>query len=578
MNLRLVRTVRHLRARQLVGQVRVRLGRYLDDHEAFVRQAVPEFPGCAWAPKVGFLAPGPQLNHTHHLRQGHFNFLNDSREIGWPPRWDADGPSKLWLYNLFYFEYLWALEYEDAKTIVLDWINRYGLATESIGWQSYPISLRLMNWCCVFWGKHREQVANDVQFQAVLWQSIFMQAEWLRGHLETHLLGNHLFENAAALTLVGACFGGPAARLWSQTGRDLLWKEVAEQVLPDGGHFERSPMYQSRVGYVLATLLNVADTGLRAIIREPLGRLIRSLRALAHPDGGISLFNDSALEVYNLPSQIAAYVAKIEGRQANLLGASGAFSLPDTGYYGWRSPSGTYLICDAGPIGPDYLPGHAHGDIFSFELSLNGHRVVVDSGVHDYEVSESRRYCRSTAAHNTVEIDGQDQCEFWAAFRVARRGRPRNVRWNAGTNGFRLAAWHDGYQRLASRAKHSRQFVWHEPGVLMVRDRTAAKTVCSVVSRLHLHPQCRVTESGRDWVRVEYPAGNCTVSFAGSGRVGIEEYSYCPQFGKSMRAPVISYSLRGAETLSGFCLLDGSEGMRLDLKEGAVGHERRYVW
>ena len=48
--------------------------------------------------------------------------------------------------------------------------------------------------------------------------------------------------------------------------------------------------------------------------------------------------------------------------------------MPDTGYYGARSADGHYVVCDAAPIGPDYNPGHAHGDLFSFELSLGGHR------------------------------------------------------------------------------------------------------------------------------------------------------------------------------------------------------------
>ena len=76
--------------------------------------------------------------------------------------------------------------------------------------------------------------------------------------------------------------------------------------------------------------------------------------------------------------------------------------------FGARTADGHYLVCDAAPIGPDYLPGHAHGDLLSFELSLGGHRVFVDSGVESYEADELRRYCRSTRAHNTVELDGAD--------------------------------------------------------------------------------------------------------------------------------------------------------------------------
>ena len=104
------------------------------------------------------------------------------------------------------------------------------------------------------------------------------------------------------------------------------------------------------------------------------------------------------------------------------------FALRDAGYYGARG-SGHYVVCDAAPIGPDYQPGHAHGDLLSFELSLAGRRVIVDAGVHGYDGDPLRAWCRSTRAHNTVEIDGEDQCEFWGTFRVARRARPRDVVW-----------------------------------------------------------------------------------------------------------------------------------------------------
>ncbi len=82
------------------------------------------------------------------------------------------------------------------------------------------------------------------------------------------------------------------------------------------------------------------------------------------------------------------------------------------------------MVIDCGAIGPDYQPGHAHCDTLSYELAIDGRRVIVDSGVHDYEPTQHRAYARSTPAHNTVVIDGQEQSEMWGVFRVARRARP----------------------------------------------------------------------------------------------------------------------------------------------------------
>src|SRR5262249_16878467 len=195
--------------------------------------------------------------------------------------------------------------------------------------------------------------------------------------------------------------------------------------------------------------------------------------------------------------------------------APGAFALPDTGYYGAREAAGHYVVCDAAPIGPEYLPGHAHGDLLSFELSLAGRRAVVDAGVFGYEVDERRAFPRSTSAHNTVEIEGEDQCEFWAAFRVGRRGRPRDVRFEARAGGFSLEAWHDGYARLPGAPRHARRFAWHRDGVLLVRDRVDAGRRVRACSRLHLHPECRVAAPQGAAARIAHPGGAFQVRFAG---------------------------------------------------------------
>ena len=115
---------------------------------------------------------------------------------------------------------------------------------------------------------------------------------------------------------------------------------------------------------------------------------------------------------------------------------------------------------------------------------------MFDAGVTSYEADPMRQYCRSTRAHNTVEVGGADQCEFWSAFRVARRGRPRDVVFERLEDGFRLTGWHDGYERLRGRPRHQREFVWSGRGTLRVRDLVRGRRPLRAVSRLHLHPTC----------------------------------------------------------------------------------------
>lgn len=543
-------TVVHLRRQQIASQVRNRLRPLYERPQNFNAQSLPEFRGCRWQPKYDFLPPGPQTHSVIDMLEGRFSFLNSDHHVDWPPDWNRNDLPKLWLYNLHYFEYLWALDYENTKSLVLDWVEHHPLRENQVGWEPYPTSLRLMNLCSVFFGKYRAQTEADLIFLNRLWASIYLQAQWLSEHFETHLLGNHLFENGAALAFVGSCFSGNAAENWLQRGKRVLAQEIPEQILRDGMHFERSPMYHCRIVYLLALLYSTGHSALVDLVREPLVRTLDALVKLTHPDGKIGLFNDSAFSVYNTSAELAAYVRELlVGNNRDIKSSEGGpFALPEAGYYGFRDDKGTYIVCDAAPIGPDYIPGHAHADIFSFELSLRGHRVVVDSGVYDYEPSSMRTYCRSTKAHNTVEIEGADQCEMWAAFRVGRRGYPREVRWMPSENGFRLKGWHDGYKKLKGRPKHTRRFIWSRSGTLVVEDRIIASCTQNVISRIHLHPSCKIDRVDIDVVEVIYPAGRFIVSFQGNGTLALEKSFYCPCFGLKYENPVLAYRVSRPNT------------------------------
>jgi uncharacterized heparinase superfamily protein len=252
--------------------------------------------------------------------------------------------------------------------------------------------------------------------------------------------------------------------------------------------------------------------------------------------------------------------------------------MPETGYFGAAGRGGDYLVCDAGPIGPDYQPGHAHGDLFSFELSFGGRRVVSDSGVHGYEDDPLRAWCRSTRAHNTVEIDGQSQCEFWSVFRVARRARPHDVRFEPRDGGFRLSAWHDGYQRLAGAPRHQRRFAWHPRGVLLVKDEITSGRSVTARSRLHLHPGCVVEDLAGLRARIRHPGGVFQICFAGAGELTVEASEHCPEFGSRQERTALCFQTSGAQLAFGFCIANTAEEIGYDLGSGASVSGETVSW
>jgi uncharacterized heparinase superfamily protein len=536
-------TAKYLKGRQIAGQVRNRVRNGFESSRSRSTFKVPLYSGCVWSESVALPPAGGSGAHQPHALEGRYTFLNRTEQQGWPPSWKSGGLPKLWLYNLHYFDWIWNIPYEQARQAVNDWIAKYPLKRNRAGWEPYPVSLRLMNWVGYFFGKNRIALESDYEFSDSLWKSLYLNASWLMRHLESHLLANHLFENAAALLLTGSCFEGTDARNWRERGLAILQHEIEEQILPDGMHFERSPMYHSRVFYVLLLLAAAGDQGLERQAKQAIGRMAGALASLVHPDGRIALLNDSAFGIYHEPDELLRYAsellpADIAKREVPV----GPVALKDAGYYGWRSSAGNYIICDAGPIGPDYQPGHAHAGIFSFELSLGGRRVVVDSGVCSYEPGADRNYCRATRAHNTVEIAGRDQCEMWGSFRVARRARVRLLEWTPSDQGFTLHAVHDGYKRLRPGLLHSRRFDWNSAGFLQVTDSIEGARGEAITARLHLGPDCLIDQVSGKAVLISVESMKLRISFQGNGRLAVEDSLYCPEFGQKVQNKQIVFS------------------------------------
>jgi uncharacterized heparinase superfamily protein len=311
----LFHTIRHLRAGQVASRAYFRLADRLGNPSAWYRRLRPmEIGDCRWSPRADFLPPEQQGNLAAAIGEGRFRFQNDERCVGRPFDWDFVDAPLLWRYNLHYFDYVWSLEFSAAREIAMDWINRHAIGRGQVGWEPYPTSLRLMNWCGFFFGRHLRQVRADSQFLQAIQKSIGMQAAWLSRRLEYHLLGNHLLENAAALALVGSCFDGPEAERCSRMGMRILRMELEEQVLADGMHFELSPMYHSRVLYLLLSMMNVVPEEICDWLGGYATKMLDALAFTSHPDGRIALLNDSAFGVYPGLSLLAEYAGRLGRR------------------------------------------------------------------------------------------------------------------------------------------------------------------------------------------------------------------------------------------------------------------------
>lgn len=462
-----------------------------------------------------------------------------------PEDWDPPALPRLWRYNLHYFDDLNASDAADRSTLHRDLIDRWideNPAPHGTGWEPYPTSLRIVNW--IKW-----TLAGN-ELNASWRQSLSLQVAWLEKNIEWHLLGNHLFSNAKALVFAGCFFSGREADHWLSEGLKILQKEVPEQVLADGGQFERSPMYHALALEDLLDLINLAGayagrvrSATVADWRSTAVRMIEWLQTMCHPDGHVALFNDSAFGVAADPARLFEYA-----RRNQLLPRSSADNLTylrDSGYV--RSALGpAYLIADVGEIGPDYLPGHAHADTLAFELSCFGNRYIVDSGCSTYEIGDERLRQRGTSAHNTVTIDNMDSSEVWSSFRVARRAHPGSVAVNERGGTVLITASHDGYQRLPGKVGHHREFEMTTTQ-LLIRDKLDG-CFTSAVASLLFHPDVAVQPVG-DAFELSTKGDKVRLDFVG-GVAQLEQATWHPEFGASLATSRIRIEIASHDLLT----------------------------
>ena len=539
--LRLWHTVRWLKPVQVYGRAWFRLSR-------------PR-PDLRPAPRLRALAGHwvePARRSPSMVSATQLRFLGEERDLD-AHGWDDTRLAKLWRYNQHYFDDLAALDAAERtawhRALIARWMRECP-AGEGTAWEPYPTSLRVVNW--IKWLR-----AGNEPVEGML-DSLAAQVRFLTKRLEWHLLGNHLFVNAKALVIAGVFFEGDEAAAWRERGWRILRAEVPEQILADGGQFERSPMYHALAVEDMLDLANamgayphICRAEDESLVTARIAGMLAFLRAVSHPDGEVAFFNDSATGVAPSLAELESYASKLvhgQASQAEHGQASHArglpvhtrpvLALPDSGFVRVTHPStvtaaAAVAILDVGPVGPDYLPGHAHADTLSFELSIGAHRVLVNSGTSLYGVGPERLRQRGTAAHNTVTVDGANSSEVWGGFRVARRASARLLDASTLPDGtITVTAEHDGYRgRAPGAGDHRREWRFAANATLTVNDLLPADGARE--SHWHFAPGFEpvVDATGRV---LTASAHGITVRLAAEGAAWrVTRSTYHPRFGVS---------------------------------------------
>lgn len=499
----MARTVAHLSPVQILHRLRLRvlkagLSRWPSTFERHWQRAAdpPVWP-------MSFVAldrssagrPSPEDN-----AKGTFEFLDDTRDLGHRIDWCPPDASQLWRYNLHYWEWAWPFashpDVDWAQTTFEQLWRGWRRGTTFGRWDEWSpqvVSLRAWVLCNLF-----GTLAAGTGLESDLLDDIALHAGFVAANLELDVGGNHLIKNLKAVVALGAFFGDE--RL-TTLGVDHLRRQLPVQVLEDGGHFELSPSYHAQVlGDLIdiRALLAAADGPDVPDLDGVIARMRSWLGTMLLPDGDVAALNDSTVVGIERLDALGV-VAPTAHRLA---------VLADSGYAVMRSDERLHLLVDVGAPCPPTLPAHAQADCLTFELAVDGRRFIVDPGTSTYQPGARRQWERSTAAHNTVTVDGLDQTEVWGTFRAARRAHASIERATDDGSTLTVTGSHDGYRRVAGRPRHRR--TWEmTAGRLTIEDRVTGSGRHRLSARLQLAPGVEATMGSDGVLR----AGDASIAF-----------------------------------------------------------------
>lgn len=396
----LFRTVRYIKPIQVLYQIRTRMlpSKFERDINA-VNNLSPE-------PLTILPFPVTKAGISDGIN---FTFLNKTTLFYNGIDWGFENFGKLWNYNLQYLDFINQADLPEDIRIkwILDLYNT--IQSGKIKIEPYPVSLRSIN--VIRFLSANNSITDDNK-QIV--HGLYLELQYLHSNYEYHLLGNHLLENGFCMLMGGHFFN---VAKWKDKASKILRRELDEQILEDGAHFELSPMYHQIILWRVLEALSYLhkEDPLRAFIRTKAELMMGWLEKMTFGNGDLPHFNDSADGVAYTTAQLM--------KSALQLGLSTVqFKLKESGYRKFKNDA-FELISDVHGISPVYQPGHSHSDHLSFVLYVKGNPFIVDPGTSTYAISQKRQWERSSQAHNTVTVANHDQSEVWGGFRVGRRAK-----------------------------------------------------------------------------------------------------------------------------------------------------------
>lgn len=391
-----------------------------------------------------------------------------------------------------------------AETLIrqlVSWIdaNPFG---RGMNWRSpLELGIRAINWIWALDMISEADVIRDTEWAKIA--TAIYQHCWdiTRKYSAGSSANNHLIGEAAGVFVVSSYFSSmPNAGRWRGEAAEILEREIIAQTFADGCTREHAFGYSLFVAQIfLAAKLAADRTGGRfsAAYERRLEQMIEFASTLAAAgrlpklgdcdDGYVLSLGESiddigawrAVGALACGSEALRSASPTETQTAYWLFGRNSLAKPEGTVDPRRQPltsrafdeSGYYLLqygdhtvgndisvlFDCAELGFGSISAHGHADALSIVLRAYGHDILVDSGTYDYfSYPKWRKYFRSTAAHNTVRVDGTEQSEMLGPFLWGKRAHSKLVSWHDDDRCTEVSGEHDGYTTLADPVVHRR--------------------------------------------------------------------------------------------------------------------------
>ncbi|MCF7974968.1 MAG: heparinase II/III family protein [Phycisphaerae bacterium] len=172
-------------------------------------------------------------------------------------------------------------------------------------------------------------------------------------------------------------------------------------------------------------------------------------------------------------------------------------AMPDSGFCtmrtGWNHED-LYCVYTCGELGVmDQSCVHGHADALSVDISGYGETLLIDPGRYLYE-GPWRVWFKSTSAHNTLTVDGQDSSELADEWMFRTKAKSTLQAWSSTGCFDYVDGSHDGFERLKDPVTHRRRVVFIKPRFWLVVDELTAGARHQYDQYWHFGPDAQMTE------------------------------------------------------------------------------------